>query len=156
MADWKQNLQQTRYVMDALFLLSFIVVSAPKATGVVLHEWLSVLFIVPFFIHILLHWNWIKSSLTRLIESRSFKERFSIVSCYLLYVWMLLVFVSGVLVSVSLLPALNIDLAIQDFWLKIHIQSGKLMMPMIGIHLALYWNWIKRFSKSMLMQGRGV
>ena len=47
------------YVDIGVFVL-FVVVSAPQATRVVLHEWLSLLFIVPFLIHILLHWSWVK------------------------------------------------------------------------------------------------
>lgn len=150
MADWKQHLQKTRYVMDILFLISFMLVSAPQATGIPAHEWLSVLFIVPFIIHMLLHWDWVKRSLKRLASNISFKERFNIVWSYLLYLMMLLVFVSGFLVSVALLPALNIDLNIQAFWSKIHNGSAPLIMPMLGVHLALYWSWIIKFSKRML------
>jgi hypothetical protein len=38
MSDWMQNLQKTRYVMDTLLLVSFMLVSAPQATGVPGHE----------------------------------------------------------------------------------------------------------------------
>lgn len=150
MSDWKHHLQKTRYVMDILFLISFMLVSAPQATGIPAHEWLSVLFIVPFIIHILLHWDWVKRSFKRLTAKISLKERFNIVWSYLLYLMMLLVFVSGFLVSVALLPALNIGLDIQTFWSKIHNGSATLIMPMLGVHLALYWRWIIKFSKLML------
>jgi len=148
MSDWKQHLQKTRYVMDLIFMISFMIVSAPQATGIPLHEWLSVLFIVPFIIHLLLHWDWIKRSFSRLPKV-SKKEKFNIVWSYLLYLMMLFVFVSGFLVSVALLPALNIDLQIQAFWSKMHNGSATFIMPMLGIHLALYWNWMVTFSKRM-------
>ncbi|WP_166420457.1 hypothetical protein [Pseudoalteromonas sp. Z1A8] len=45
MSNWKQNLQKFRYVMDTLLLISFMLVSAPQATGVPLHEWFSLFFI---------------------------------------------------------------------------------------------------------------
>lgn len=149
MSDWKQNLQKTRYVMDGLLLISFMLVSAPQSTGVPLHEWGSVLFVVPFAIHILLHWDWIKSSFHRVSSKAPMKEKFGIVWAYLLYLVMLLVFVSGFLISIALLPALNIDIQIQDFWSKIHHDSATLIMPMIGIHLALYWKWIVKFTQRM-------
>ncbi|MFC1233796.1 cytochrome b/b6 domain-containing protein [Vibrio sp. F74] len=149
MSDWKQNLQKTRYAMDGLLLLGFMLVSAPQSTGVPLHEWFSLIFAIPFVIHILLHWDWIKSSYRRMSSGASKKEKFSIVWAYILYLVMLLVFVSGFLVSVSLLPAFNIDLHIQDFWSKIHHDSATLIMPVIGIHLALYWNWIVKLTKRM-------
>ncbi|GAC33704.1 DUF4405 domain-containing protein [Paraglaciecola polaris] len=149
MSDWTQNLQKTRYVMDTLLLISFMMVSAPQTTGVPLHEWLSLLFVVPFAIHLLLHWDWIKQSLRRFSAKISAKERFSLVWNYLLYVVMLLATVSGFLVSVALLPAMSISFEIQDFWSKIHHDSATLIMPMLGIHLALHWSWIVNLTKRM-------
>ncbi|QCU73327.1 DUF4405 domain-containing protein [Pseudoalteromonas distincta] len=149
MSNWKQNLQKFRYVMDALLLISFMLVSAPQATGVPLHEWLSLFFIVPFAIHLLLHWDWIQRSFKRLLSKLSARERFNIVWDYLLYIMMLLVFVSGFLVSVALLPALDISLNIQDFWSKIHHDSATFIMPMLGVHLALNLSWIVKLTKRM-------
>jgi hypothetical protein len=149
MSDWKQHLQKTRYVMDTLFLVSFMIVSAPQTTGTPLHEWLSLLFVVPFLIHLLLHWDWIMRSFSRLSSKISGKERFNTAWSYLLYFMMLLVFVSGFLVSMALLPALNVDTHIQDFWSKMHHDSATFIMPMLGIHLALHWSWIVKFTKRM-------
>jgi hypothetical protein len=149
MSDWKQNLQKTRYVMDVLLLISFMLVSAPQATGVPLHEWISLFFIVPFAIHLLLHWNWIKGSFKLLFSKVSANARFNAIWNYLLYLMMLLATVSGFLVSVALLPDLKIKIEIQDFWSKIHHDSATLIMPMLGIHLALHWNWIVKLSHRM-------
>ncbi|GAB0111371.1 DUF4405 domain-containing protein [Pseudoalteromonas distincta] len=149
MSNWKQNLQKFRYVMDALLLISFMLVSAPQATGVPLHEWLSLFFIVPFAIHLLLHWDWIQRSFKCLLANITARERFNIIWDYLLYIMMLLVFVSGFLVSVALLPALDISLNIQDFWSKIHHDSATFIMPMLGVHLALNFSWIVKLTKRM-------
>ncbi|MDC9514903.1 DUF4405 domain-containing protein [Pseudoalteromonas sp. CST5] len=149
MSDWKQNLQKFRYVMDTLLLISFMLVSAPQATGIPLHEWFSLFFIIPFVIHLLLHWDWVTRSFGRLLANITARERFNIVWDYLLYLMMLLVFVSGFLVSVALLPALNISLNIQDFWSKIHHDSATFIMPMLGVHLALNFSWIVKLTKRM-------
>lgn len=149
MSDWKQNLQKFRYVMDTLLLISFMLVSAPQATGIPLHEWFSLFFIIPFVIHLLLHWDWVKRSFSRLFANITARERFNIVWDYLLYILMLLVFVSGFLVSVALLPALNISLNIQDFWSKIHHDSATFIMPMLGVHLALNFSWIVKLTNRM-------
>ena len=149
MSDWKQNLQKFRYVMDTLLLISFMLVSAPQATGIPLHEWFSLFFIIPFVIHLLLHWDWVTRSFSRLFANITARERFNIVWGYLLYKMMLLVFVSGFLVSVALLPALNISLNIQDFWSKIHHDSATFIMPMLGVHLALNFSWIVKLTKRM-------
>ena len=149
MSNWKQNLQKFRYVMDTLLLISFMLVSAPQATGVPLHEWFSIFFIVPFAIHLLLHWDWIQRSFSRLLANITARERFNIIWDYLLYIMMLLVFVSGFLVSVDLLPALDISLNIQDFWSKIHHDSATFIMPMLGVHLALNLGWILKLTNRM-------
>ena len=149
MSDWKQNLQKFRYVMDTLLLTSFMLVSAPQATGIPLHEWFSLFFIIPFVIHLLLHWDLVTRSFGRLFANITARERFNIVWDYLLYLMMLLVFVSGFLVSVALLPALNISLNIQDFWSKIHHDSATFIMPMLGVHLALNFSWIVKLTKRM-------
>lgn len=149
MSDWKQNLQKFRYVMDTLLLISFMLVSAPQATGIPLHEWFSLFFIIPFVVHLLLHWDWVTRSFGRLLANITARERFNIVWDYLLYLMMLLVFVSGFLVSVALLPALNISLNIQDFWSKIHHDSATFIMPMLGVHLALNFSWIVKLTKRM-------
>ena len=149
MSDWKQNLQKFRYVMDTLLLTSFMLVSAPQATGIPLHEWFSLFFIIPFVIHLLLHWDWVTRSFGRLFANITARDRFNIVWDYLLYLIRLLVFVSVFLVSVGELPALNISLNIQDFWSKIHHDSATFIMPMLGVHLALNFSWIVKLTKRM-------
>ncbi len=141
--------------MDVLLLISFMLVSAPQATGVPLHEWMSLFFIIPFVIHLLLHWDWIKSSFKLLFSQVSARARFNAIWNYVIYLMMLLATVSGFLVSVALLPDLNIRLDIQDFWSKIHHDSATLIMPMLGIHLALYWDWIVKLTKKMSAKSKG-
>lgn len=85
MSNWKQSLQKTRYVMDVLLLISFMIVSAPQATGTPLHEWLSLVFIIPFVIHILLHWDWFIKSFKRLFTKMPARERFNIIWNYLIF-----------------------------------------------------------------------
>lgn len=153
MPNWKKSMQKTRYVLDALLLISFMLVSAPQVTGVPLHEWISLIFIVPFIIHLLLHWDWLKKSFSRVTNKISAKERFNTLWNYLIYLIMLLVFVSGFLVSVALLPVISIEIQIQDFWEKLHHDSATLIMPMLGVHLALHWHWIVKLSKRMFKKG---
>ncbi|MCL1046405.1 cytochrome b/b6 domain-containing protein [Shewanella electrodiphila] len=156
MSDWKQNLQKTRYVMDVFFLIGFMIVSAPQATGVPLHEWFSVVLIVPFVIHLLLHWDWAKASFKRLCSKVTMKERFNIVWSYLIYLMMLLVFVSGFLVSEAIFPFLDISLEIQAFWSKLHHDSATFIMPMLGVHLALHWSWMVKFTKRMMTKEKAA
>ncbi|MBT3135039.1 DUF4405 domain-containing protein [Alteromonas sp. ALT199] len=62
---------------------------------------------------------------------------------------MMFVLVSGFLVSVALFPALGIPLNIQDFWSKMHHDSATLIMPILGLHLAFHFRWIKTLIVQM-------
>ncbi|MDO6694250.1 DUF4405 domain-containing protein [Aliiglaciecola sp. 3_MG-2023] len=146
---WQDNLQKTRFVMDTILLVSFLIVLAPQSTGIVLHEWLSLVFLIPFVIHILLHWHWFLSSFKQLMRAKTLRERYNFVLNYTLYLLMLFVLVSGFLVSVALFPALGIPLEIQDFWSKMHHDSATLIMPILGLHLALHFRWIKTLIVQM-------
>jgi cytochrome b561 len=146
---WKDNLQKTRFVMDTILLVSFLIVLAPQSTGIVLHEWLSLVFVVPFVIHILLHWQWFISSFKQLKRAKTIRERYNFLLNYTLYLLMIFVLVSGFLVSVALFPTLGIPLKIQDFWSKMHHDSATLIMPILGLHLALHFRWIKTLITQM-------
>ncbi|PMG40937.1 cytochrome b/b6 domain-containing protein [Shewanella sp. 10N.286.52.B9] len=147
MKTWKDDLGKTLYVMDALLLIGFILVCAPKATGVLLHEWLSLLFIVPLVIHLLLHWDWLKALPKKFVSQLSGEARFNAVWDFIFYLAMLMVILSGFLVSEVMLPQLGIHFDILPVWSKIHHDLGNLLMPMLGIHLAMHWKWIKGMSK---------
>ncbi|WOT04154.1 cytochrome b/b6 domain-containing protein [Shewanella youngdeokensis] len=146
---WKDDLVKTRYVMDLWLLVGFILVCAPRATGIFLHEWLSLLFIAPLVIHLLLHWDWVKTLPQKFIKQFSGEARFNAVWDLIFYCAMLMVILSGFLVSEVIFPQLGIPLDILPFWSTIHHNLGNLLMPMLGIHLALHWKWIKSMTKNM-------
>ncbi|MFA0088021.1 DUF4405 domain-containing protein [Vibrio sp. 10N.261.51.F12] len=146
---WKDSLVKTQYVMDILLLVSFIFVCIPKATGVAAHEWLSLLFIIPLIIHLLLHWDWMVSLPKNFIHKQSAKDRFNAVWDALFYLVMLMATLSGFLASEALLPQLNMPVEILPVWSKLHHDLGNLVMPMLGIHLALHWQWIKGVTSKM-------
>lgn len=51
------NLNKTRYAMDILLVLFFLVAAAQHATGIAIHEWVLFVYLIPFIIHLLLHWE---------------------------------------------------------------------------------------------------
>ncbi|MCL1065824.1 cytochrome b/b6 domain-containing protein [Shewanella olleyana] len=147
---WKDDLSKTRFVMNLWLLVGFVLVCAPRATGIALHEWLSVVFIVPLVIHLLLHWDWLKALPKKFVGKLSGESRFNAIWDALFYLAMLMVILSGFLVSEVIFPLLGIPLEILPVWSKIHHDLGNLLMPMLGIHLAMHWPWIKSMTKRML------
>lgn len=136
--------------MDVILLVGFVYVCIPQTTGIALHEWASVIFIIPLVIHILLHWDWIKTLPKRIKNHFLSANTFNAFWDLLFYVAMLMVTLSGFLISESMLPFLGIPIDITPFWQSIHNGLGNLLMPMLGIHLALHWSWIKGMTKKML------
>jgi hypothetical protein len=147
--NWKKNLSKARYVMDALLLVGFVLVCVPQTTGLAIHEWGSLLFIIPLVIHILLHWDWIKTLPQNFARRLNTKSRFNAIWDFIFYLAMLMVTISGFLISVVMFPQLNIPLEITPFWSEIHHDLSNLLLPMLGIHLALHWDWITAMTKKM-------
>ncbi|MEJ6077037.1 DUF4405 domain-containing protein [Vibrio sp. 1-Bac 57] len=153
---WKNDFLKMRYVMDIFLFISFILVCAPKFTGVAIHEWLSFFFLIPFMIHLLLHWDWIKNFPKLLIHNLKGQARFNAIWDLIIYLTMMVVILSGVIVSEVVLPLLGLGLPLSPFWFMIHDTSSNLLIPMLGIHLALHWDWIKTMTVKMKNKAASV
>ncbi len=150
---WYLNTAKSLYVMDTLLLIFFLLACAPLATGVAVHEWISFALMVPFTIHLMTHWPWIKNALGKLRKITTFpkgESRINLVWDLSLYFVMLTVIVSGVLVSQVSLPVLGLTIEASEFWHNTHHNLSNLIMPMLGIHLALHWKFIRTISKKFI------
>ncbi|CDF79491.1 conserved hypothetical membrane protein (DUF4405) [Formosa agariphila KMM 3901] len=119
-----------------------ILVLIPQSTGIAIHEWLSFIILIPFFLHLIINWNWITKHSKNLFKKKLHKTKFDYVFNWILYIVMLLVTVSGIVISEAALPAIGIHFSINPFWTMLHNASATLFIALLGIHLALHWNWI--------------
>lgn len=136
------NNSKTRVILDLFFLILMIAVLIPQSTGIAIHEWLSFLILIPFFLHLIINWSWIASHSKNLFKKQLRKTKFDYFFNWILYLDMLLVTVSGIVISESALPAIGIHINVNPFWIKIHNASATLLIALLGIHLALHWKWI--------------
>ncbi|SEG73127.1 protein of unknown function [Vibrio hangzhouensis] len=83
-------------------------------------------------------------------HKQSNKDRFNAVWDALFYLVILAATLSGFLVSEALLPQLGMPIDILPVWSELHHDLGNLVMPMLGVHLALHWQWIKSMTKKMM------
>ncbi|MCK0132607.1 DUF4405 domain-containing protein [Flavobacteriaceae bacterium F08102] len=140
-----QNLgkaSKTRVILDLFFFSIIMVVLIPQSTGIPLHEWISFIVLIPFFFHLMVNWSWIASQTKNLFKKRLRKTKFDYFFNWILYIVMLLVTVSGIVISESALPSIGIYFTINPFWIIIHNASATVFMALLGIHLALHWRWI--------------
>ena len=146
--DWSASLPKTRYVVDSLLLVFFVLANVPQI-NLAFHEWISVVFILPFMAHLLLHWNWATTVPRRFFNGFSGQVRFNVVFDTVLYLLMVFVIGSGFLASEVLLPMFS-EFQAKPFWTQVHHQYSNLLIAMVGIHLGMHWVWIKQQTKSAL------
>lgn len=142
--------------IDLGVLTLFLLVSAPPLTGLAGHEWLSLIFIVPFLTHLTLNWKWIVNIFSHILNRLPGETRFNQIWDTLLFTMMTFVIFSGISVSQKALPALGIHLKIDPFWRSIHTTSANLLLLMFGVHLAIHWKWlVNNFRRYILRQPVG-
>ena len=138
----KKKTSKVRIYVDIFFFSLMILVLIPQTTGIPIHEWASFIILLPFFLHLIINWNWIVTNSASFLKRKPNKTRFDYVFNWLLYFLMIVVTVSGIVISESALPFFGIHFEPDSFWSKVHDVSATLFMAFLGIHIALHWKWI--------------
>jgi hypothetical protein len=58
------------------------------------------------------------------------------------------------MISESALPALGIALPHSGSWRMLHTLSADLFLVLVGLHIALHWQWIASMLKRLLVASR--
>ena len=138
----KKKTSKVRIYLDIFFFTLMILVLIPQTTGIPIHEWASFIILFPFFLHLIINWNWIATNSVKFFKKQPNKTRFDYILNWLLYLFMIIVTVSGIVISESALPVFGIHFEPDNFWSQIHNVSATLFMAIFGIHIALHWRWI--------------
>ncbi len=150
MAKWMNNIHKSRYWVDVILLILFVAAASQKATGNFIHEWLSLALILPLVVHLLMHWQWLVNIPKKLFSPKlALKIRINILLNGLLYLSLLLVMLSGVMISKDALPTLGLFITRDHFWNAIHHLSTNYLLGFIGVHIAMHIYWITRQTKSI-------
>lgn len=152
MAVWSKSLNKTRYVIDVLLLVFFILANVPQV-NLPFHEWISFVFLVPFMLHLLLHYDWIVKIPRQFFQGISGEVRFNLVFDCVLYLMMIFVVVSGILASEVVLP-LFLPFEALQFWTEVHHKYSNLLIILVGVHLGMHWRWILNLTKAMFGKSR--
>lgn len=139
----KKKMSKVRAILDIFFFLLMVLVLIPQSTGIPIHEWASFIILLPFFLHLIINWNWISTNSTKLVKGQLKKTTFDYFFNWVLYFFMITVTVSGIVISEAALPVFGIHFKPDNFWSVIHNVSATLFMVLLGVHLALHWKWIK-------------
>lgn len=136
----KRNLWNA--VIDFAIFVAFVVATAPRFTGIAVHEWLSLAFAMVIVVHVVIHWQWIVTVGQGFVRKLGAMGRFSFVLNLLLFIAVTLVIYSGVAISRDAMPSLGIDIRGTMAWRGLHHAFSNICVVLIGLHLALHWRWI--------------
>lgn len=149
MFSWVKNINKARYGIDTLLLALMITAAAQKATGNIIHEWVSLVFIIPFIIHLVQHWEWITNIPKRFFGRLNIHSRINVVLNLALYLTMLWVLISGLLTSKEALPMLGFEVGRDRFWKEMHHDAANILLVIVGVHMALHWSWVVKMTKKV-------
>ena len=146
----KQN--KNKLWLDLGTFVTLLVVSAPRATGDTIHEWLALALGGAIVMHLLLNWNWIVEVTSRLFAKSAKNSLINYVLNWSLFASGVMVMLSGLMISKSVLPFFGLSLPMNTSWKQLHELSTNIIMILMGLHIALHWNWIVNMFKRMSAQ----
>ncbi len=153
----KTNRNTTNLIVDIAIFIAFLVAMAPHFTGMAVHEWLGLAFGGTIVTHLLLHWQWLVEVTKRFFGKAQWSARINYLLNAALFIDLTAIIFTGVMISESALPALGLELG-GNGWRGLHATSANLFLPLIGLHVALHWQWIanmiKRYVVTPLLPAR--
>jgi hypothetical protein len=143
---------KTKFYLDILLITAYVVSMKPMFTGESWHEWLGIALGGAAIIHILLNWKWVVNVTQRFFGKLPWQARINYVLNLLLLISFTLTVASGIIISRNLntIQVLGIGGTAAQNWKAIHIWIPNVTLIILGIHLALHWNWITHTSKRYL------
>ncbi|GAB4496683.1 MAG: DUF4405 domain-containing protein [Anaerolineales bacterium] len=136
------NSNRTKLFLDIGTFLSFLIAMDPHFSGLAIHEWLSIALAATIVVHLLLNWEWIVNVTKRLFVKATNGARSNYVLNWLLFIDGILIMLSGIMISESVVPSLGLSLPMNFAWRRLHDLSANLALLIMGLHLAMHWNWI--------------
>jgi hypothetical protein len=129
----------------ALFGALFLAYN-PAWTNIAVHEWLSVIIIVPLLFHVIVNWDQTLAIMRRFAEIVRATPKVNLVVDVALFVAGVTVMLSGLLVSQHVLRAVGISVTPTALWVSTHRWSADATILLLLVHFALHWRWILRVA----------
>src|SRR5690242_19742772 len=133
--------------LDLLLFLLVILLLAPRLTGLPAHEWLGLSLAALLILHLLFSWRWISTATRRLGRPMPARFRINYLINVTLFVLVMLVIVSGVVISRVALPRLGVTMIEDRSWRALHNLTLNWLTLFTGLHLAMNWEWVARMVR---------
>jgi hypothetical protein len=149
-AKLRRNPNKLNLYLDLALVLAFAVEMEAHFTGLHNHELLGLAFGLAILIHIVLHWNWVVSITKHLFSKLFHESRLNYLLNLALYVDMVIVIVSGILIS----RTIGLSLPRLELVEPIHRLASEGILVLVGLHVALQWKWIVTHAGKYLVPAR--
>ena len=144
----------TKLILDVAAFLGFLLALDPRATGIAIHEWLTIGGTAVIVLHLLLNWNWIAGVTRKFFKKVSVKPRINYILNWLFFIDGVVVMLTGIMISEVVLPAFGIRPPEGGAWRQLHTLSADLSIFILALHTALHWDWIVSISKRSVFKPR--
>jgi hypothetical protein len=89
-----------------------------------------------------LNWDWIAQLTKRMFTAGLNGSRTNYVLNWALFIDGIVIMLSGIMISESVVPTLGFAIPMNFAWRGLHEFSTNLSLALMGLHVALHWNWI--------------
>ncbi|NTW01067.1 MAG: DUF4405 domain-containing protein [Oscillochloris sp.] len=147
----RPNRNVLNLVVDIGIFLAFLIAMAPHFSGMTIHEWLGIAFGATIVSHLVLHWQWVVQVTKRFFSKVQWSARLNYILNALLFIDMTVIIFTGLMISEEALPLFGLELAHGGIWKRLHVQASDLSVFLVGLHIALHWQWIVNMLKRFLV-----
>lgn len=128
--------------LDGVLFVGFLLATAPRMSGIPVHEWLSILLAVVVVWHLLRHWQWIVQLGKSFVGTLTMPARLNYLLNVLFFITFVLLMYSGIAISESVMPWIGTRSLDNRAWRMYHHLLSNLTLIIMSIHVAINWQWI--------------
>jgi cytochrome b561 len=136
--------------LDTLQFLAVCVLMVTDFTGIPIHEWLGIALVPALLFHLLLQWPWIATRTRRLPEPRTGRTRVNYGINLVLFLSMVATVQSGLAISRVAMRSVFPGWLGNRRWGQVHGWASSVLLLMVGLHVALNWDWILAVARKRL------
>jgi hypothetical protein len=158
-SSYRQIPRMLRYLLvDSGLLVLYALALDVPLTGIAIHEWIGITVAGLLVVHLLQHPKWIAITTNRFWSKASFKVQLNFVVMIGLFISFASLVLSGIMISQVAVDQMGFEAAGTDFWTWLHLVSVDWVAWIVGVHIALNWQWIvgalRKYVREPLAQKR--
>jgi hypothetical protein len=128
--------------LDTAMLLLVCVLECLALTGLDVHVWLGFALCPLVLVHVVMQWQWFITQFQRIRTTRAYRVRVNTLLNLGLLIMMSAVLLSGILSARQTTSVIGESFGRARIWSEIHGWLNFALVVLVGLHLALNWDWM--------------